>query len=411
MSYRIVDIDLKDPVLEVLVAAPDSGVAVLVRYQGRPLAFWMEKLATGRVMTSGEMTLRVAEKAGTRLVGEKLREELLTPDPPEKLPSLTIAVCTKDHPEQLARCLDSILAACQSATGWGGVYEVIVIDNSPSDDRTREMVAARASVRYVLEQKTGLDFARNRALQEASGELLAYLDDDVVMDPEWPGGLAEAWAQNRDAGGFTGLILPYELVTEAQIVFEGAGGFRIAFDAGFDKLRFNRRVQTNWRYPFESGVFGAGANMVFRRQVLLELGGFDEALDTGRPLPGGGDLDIFFRVVRAGHCIAYEPRCLVFHEHRRDLPALRRQCWGWGLGFMAFVGKLYRTEKAERPMLRRLVLWWFRYHGRQFLVALRQPVGFPPHFVARQICGGLQGLCGEYGRSLRRVEKIRARFQ
>ena len=56
--------------------------------------------------------------------------------------------------------------------------------------------------------------------------------------------------------------------------------------------------------------------MVLRTVAVRELGGFDEALDTGPPLPGGGDLDIWSRLARAGHPLVYEPRLLVFHRHR-----------------------------------------------------------------------------------------------
>ena len=88
-----------------------------------------------------------------------------------------------------------------------------------------------------------------------------------------------------------------------------------------------------------AGSFGAGCNMVFRREAVLALGGFDEALDTGPPLPGGGDLDIFYRVARAGAADRLRARMLVYHQHRQDRDALRRQYWTWGPGFMAFVAK------------------------------------------------------------------------
>ena len=100
--------------------------------------------------------------------------------------------------------------------------------------------------------------------------------------------------------------------------------------------------------------------MAVRRDVLRALGGFDEALDTGAPLPGGGDLDIFYRLARGGHPIVSEPRCLVLHQHRREYARLRHQLWTWGLGFMAFVAKSYRAEPSQRGKFRRLLAWWAR---------------------------------------------------
>jgi hypothetical protein len=204
-------------------------------------------------------------------------------------------------------------------------------------------------------------------------------------------------------------VLPYELETPAQILFEERGGFRTAFGAGFEKIRFGARLAGKARYPVEAGIFGVGANMAFRRDVLLHLGGFDEALDTGAPLPGGGDLDVFYRVVRAGHPLVYEPSCLVFHQHRRELSALRRQYWSWGVGFMAFVAKSYATDPAHRPAQRRAVTEWFKYQGGELKGALRRRQGLQVALTLTEIRGGVVGLFGEYARSQRRVERIRTR--
>ena len=102
------------------------------------------------------------------------------------------------------------------------------------------------------------------------------------------------------------------------------------------------------RFILAAPEFSAtGCNMAFRRDVLLEIGGFDEALDTGAPLPGGGDLDIFYRIIRAGYVLVYEPSYMVFHEHRESVSALRRQYYTWGLGLMAFVEKSYRNDRPS----------------------------------------------------------------
>ena len=162
-------------------------------------------------------------------------------------------------------------------------------------------------------------------------------------------------------------------------------------------------------YPYGAGMFGAGCNMSFRRSFALELGGFDEALDTGAPLPGGGDLDMLHRVVRNDGVLIYDPRAVVFHRHRDTDSALLRQYESWGRAFMAFVAKTYRDDPPGRPRLRRLVLWWFRTQA----VALREArdVGDPgdERLVRAQLSGGVRGLLGEYGRSVRRQRRLRPR--
>ena len=264
-----------------------------------------------------------------------------------------------------------------------------------------------ADVRYVCEPKPGLDFARNRALVEATGEILAYLDDDVVVDRCWLNGLVEAWSENPDAAAFTGLVLPYELATEAQIMFEKRGGFR----RGFTKLRYYGQYWSgNPLYPCGAGIFGAGCNMAFRRAILLRLGGFDEALDTGASLPGGGDLDIFYRVIRANYPLVYEPKYLVFHQHRRDLARLRRQYWSWGVGFMAFVVKSYQQDPSQRQKFRRLILWWFQDESKQFARSLIRNHPLPSGMILAELWGGVIGLSGEYHRSSRRIAQIKKMF-
>src|SRR6185436_20837672 len=141
----------------------------------------------------------------------------------------------------------------------------------------------------------------------------------------------------------------------------------------------------------------------------LRLGGFDEALDTGPPLPGGGDLDIFYRMVRAGHPIVYEPRMLVFHQHRRELAGLARQYRSWGQGFLAFLVKSYGADPGHRAKLRGVARWWFKDQAKQALRSLLGRHTLPPGMVLAELRGGLAGLAGTYPRSLRRSTAIRNR--
>jgi hypothetical protein len=123
-------------------------------------------------------------------------------------------------------------------------------------------------------------------------------------------------------------------------------------------------------------------------------------------LPGGGDLDMIYRILRAGHPIVTEPRCLVFHEHRRSYAELRRQMWTWGLGFMAFVSKSYRTDPSQRAKFRRLVVHWFGRRVWQLMRGSSGPNGWPVELSAAQLAGGVVGLLGEYSRSQQRVRRL-----
>ena len=149
--------------------------------------------------------------------------------------------------------------------------------------------------------------------------------------------------------------------------------------------------------------------MVFRRSVLIDVGGFDEALDTGAPLPGGGDLDIFYRVVRAGVPLIYEPRLVVFHQHRREYAALRRQMYAWGLGTMAYATKHYRGDSQFRPRFRSMMVRFFPAIARLGVRRLANGSRWKPGLTLAELWGGVVGICGTY-RLRRRVERIRRQF-
>jgi GT2 family glycosyltransferase len=399
--YGMREIEIDGPPTAVALHPGEAGLGVLMRDQGRVVGFRLVPRAAfgpdGALPHAALVDHPTREAAAI----ERLRRTLGPAAGPA--PSLTVAICSKDRWDGVDRLLGSLEAARD-----GTPFEVLVVDNASSHDRIAAVCAARG-VRCVREPRPGLDFARNRALAEATGEVVAFLDDDVTVDCGWLGGMRRAWSENPDAGCVTGNVLPMALDTEAQILFERRGGFGRGFRGQrFAARRAGPEGPRDRHYPAGSGRFGAGANMSVRRDLALRLGGFDEALDTGRPLPGGGDLDIFYRVLRAGATLVYEPQAAVFHEHRREMAELARQYYTWGLGFAAYVAKSMAAEPADRPLFRRLLGWWFAYQARRVVrrLAGRDPTPLP--MIFGEIRGGVVGLCGEYGRSRRRVAAIRA---
>jgi GT2 family glycosyltransferase len=403
MPYRICDIDINDP-LPALVLRPDeTGFALIVRQGGRP---------TGFILHAASPTTILQPEALGRLIELHIQQAQPGAPPlaiaPERLMaakarSLTVAICTHQHPEDLERCLDRL----STLRGNGERFELLVIDNAPSDDRTRTVVERRQDVRYIRESRPGLDFARNRALREATTDLIAFVDDDVIVDQLWLLGLRQALAQHPDAAAVTGLVFPAELATDAQVLFERRGGFQ----KHFTTTCFSSSLYNHPFYPCLGGKFGTGCNMALVRSIALELGGFDEALDAGAALPGGGDADMFYRIVRAGYPLVYEPQFVVFHRHRREYAQLRRQyCRSWGQGLMAHIAKTYRYDVPQRRKLRALTRWWFGDQLRSLVKSLAGRHVLPPDLVAAELWGGVVGLLRAYPRSVRRAEEIRRRF-
>ncbi len=413
MSFMLKDIDLCSPFEEITISADRNGLGLLLRYRRRPIAFVMLDFQPGTSLSVEDILAIASRTTGRKLLQEKLREEFSFPADSSVQKSLTVAVCTRGRPQMLTRCLEALRRTRRPEEARLGEllslepqrYEILVVDNAPSDDRNQAVVGRFPDIRYVREPLPGLDFARNRAITEARGEFIAFVDDDVVVDEWWLEGLHGALEDNPDASGVTGLVLPYALETPAQILFESRGGF----GRGFEPIRYGQVSPGNPLYPCGAGIFGAGANMAFRREVLTSLGGFDEALDTGVSLPGGGDLDIFYRLIRAGHTLVYEPRFAAFHEHRQDLDGLRRQYVSWGRGFAAFAVKSYRADPAQRAQFRRLAVWWCGYQLRELYRSLRRGDMSLVRMVLAELAGGLFGILGEYDRSSRRITKLRSR--
>ena len=373
MSFVLRDIDLCHPFEELTIPEDRNGLGLLVRYRRRPIAFAMLPLKPGTVLSAAEVRAIVSRRSARKLLEEKLRDELSVSAAAAKPESLSVTVCTKDRPEMLSRCLEALCRTRRTdGPGLGELlalepqrYEILVVDNAPSDERTQTLVQRFPRVRYLREPLPGLDFARNRAISEARGEFLAFVDDDVVVDEWWLEGLFGALATNPDAAGVTGLVLPHALDTQAQILFESRGGF----GRGYEPIRYGQVLPGNPSTLRCRNLRRRGEHGVPARPAGV-AGGFDEALDTGAPLPGGGDLDIFYRLIRAGHTLVYEPRFAAFHEHRRDLASLHRQYRSWGRGFAAFLAKSYRADAEQRRQFRRLAVWWCGYQLREIFRCL-----------------------------------------
>lgn len=403
MAYRIAELELSQPLAPLRLTPDQNGVGLIARWGGRLIGFAMAPRRPGEEISLDDLQALADRHFASAVLAAKAQAELSARWPLEARdpPTVTLAICTKDRAERLSRLLRSI-EAIRTGSGFADV-EVVVVDNAPSDAATRLAVEAFGTVRYVCEPKAGLNFARNAALQSARGDYLAFLDDDVVVDRNYLAGLLEAWRGCPRAGGFTGLVLPFRLDTEAQVHFESRGGF----GRGFTRTDFRNDRFGNALHPVGAGILGAGCNMAFDRRLLLEIGGFDEALDTGAPLPGGGDLDIFYRVIRTGRPMVYEPTYAVYHEHRETLPQLERQYWTWGLGFMAYLTKCRRADPDLRSRQSAMAWWWMLDRlaaiGRAGLRGKSRELAF----AWAEFKGGLQGMVGEYDRSRVRVQRIR----
>ncbi len=297
--------------------------------------------------------------------------------------SISVIVATRERPTSLARCLDSLLR--QDYPG----LEIVVVDNAASTTATRELVHGRYGdrVRYVAEPVPGLATAHNRGLTVARGEILAFTDDDVVVDAQWASALVEAFRAYPRAGCVTGLIMPAELETRAQAMLERRGSFA----KGFDVVEHHRSAPRHPLFPFTAGRLGSGANMAFTAEVLRELGGFDPALGTGTAARGGDDLLAFFRCAAAGHAVVYQPEALVWHHHRSEDEALARQALGYGVGLGAYLTAALVHEPRMIPALIRRLPRGLLYARRDSSPDEADPQAWPAELSRLERRGLLSG--------------------
>jgi glycosyltransferase involved in cell wall biosynthesis len=247
---------------------------------------------------------------------------------------LSIVIASRNRPRMLDRCLSLLLresgASCVND-------EVIVIDSASSTDDTRHLAAAY-NARYVRVDKAGLSRARNVGWRAASNELVAFVDDDVLVHRDWREAMAMALGEPDVAfvTGWIGLPPSQAHIVEPQphIVWP-------------ERLHFDR---TTPRYV------GAGANIGVRRSCLEALGGFDERLGAGTFFGAAEDADLFDRLISAGYVGTYRPEVKVDHDAWRSLPERLRQQWAYGKATGAHVRLLLRQDPERvRRMVKRAV--------------------------------------------------------
>lgn len=360
---RLLDIEISEPLpaVEAAVVALDGTryrrAQALVRLHGRPLGT-VDLDLDGGVLGPSEVAAQIWRAHGAAILAHRARdgdnsitalpaqglgtgpcrEVLPLPDPP----LASVVVATRDRPDAAVACVDRLLGLTYPR------YEILVVDNAPKSDATAEALRQRyrhrPHVRYCREDRAGLSNARNKGLVETSGEIVAFTDDDVLVEPGWLTNLVAAFGLAPHVACVTGLILPAELETPAQLWLEEYGGFAKGYERQLFDLGEHRAAGP--LYPYTMGQFGSGASLAFKAAALRNLGGFAAELGAGTQALGGEDLDIFFRVLMSGGAVVYEPGAILRHAHRRDYEGLRRQMHSYGVGLAAALTKCL----VDRPM-------------------------------------------------------------
>jgi len=278
------------------------------------------------------------------------------------LPPISVVLCTRERPHDLTGALASLRTVDYPD------FEIVVVDNAPTTDATERVIAAAADprIRRVVEPVAGLSNARNAGLTAARHDIVAFTDDDVVVDPHWLHGLARGFDRADDVSCVCGMVPSGELRTAAQAYFDQ----RVSWASTLAPRTYSlAEPPTDLPlFPFQVGIYGTGANFAIRRGAATAMGGFDEALGAGTSTKGGEDIDMFFRLVAAGHTLVNEPAAIVWHRHRSDGEALLIQARGYGLGLGAWLTKV-TLDRHHRRLA-------FRVARKQFRSSLRAGAGY-----------------------------------
>ena len=217
-----------------------------------------------------------------------------------EIPEISVAVCTYNRADVLPKCLESLI----NQTADKELFEVLIIDNN-STDGTKEIAEdfckEHLNFRYIFEEKQGLSHARNRAIDEAKGTYLAYIDDDAIADKEWVGKIISVIQNNKDITAFGGKILPW-YNTEKPKWFKDEFGLH---SWGEEHLQLSLQ-----NYPF--GL--SGSNMIFKKDILAKYNGFSAEYGmTGNKIAFGEESLLFNKMLGNNENVQYFPGIFVYH--------------------------------------------------------------------------------------------------
>jgi GT2 family glycosyltransferase len=256
-----------------------------------------------------------------------------TPHIGSPVPRISVIVCTYNGAATLRSCLEGILTLHYPN------YEVIVVSDG-STDASAAIAASYEGVRVIETPQQGLAAARNSGMEAAEGEILAYIDDDAIPDPDWLSHIAGAFSSGPYAAVGGPNVLPPDSSAVAECVANAPGG------------------PTHVLVSDREAEHIPGCNMTIRAAALREIGGFDPQFRAA-----GDDVDMCWRLLDCGHRIAFSPGAVVWHHRRSSIRGYLRQQRGYGkaeallerkhpekysaAGHVDWAGRLYGNGAAQ----------------------------------------------------------------
>jgi glycosyltransferase involved in cell wall biosynthesis len=213
----------------------------------------------------------------------------------------TIVIASRDRPEELGRCLGSVMqcVTCED--------EVIVVDSASDQPHIIRAIASKAGARLIRSELTGSARARNIGINHSRGRVIAFTDDDATVDPIWLRALLHRF-YDPSVGAVVGPV--FESGSNPPVLLQTFSGF----DAATECMTFNR-AQVDWYERARLGAIGSGANLAVRRDVFERVGLFRESLGKGAPI-SGDETYFLLSMIERGETVVNEPAARVYHPHQ-----------------------------------------------------------------------------------------------
>jgi GT2 family glycosyltransferase len=233
-----------------------------------------------------------------------------------------VIVCTHNRAHRLEQTLNSLQ---QMTVPFNLPWELIIVDNNSSDD-TKEVIdnfvnKSSLNIKYVFERGQGLSRARNMGIQEASGNIIAFTDDDCIVDQYWITSISKEFHADESIVGIGGRVLLYNKMDRPISI----------------RVYEERDILSSTDRIFKLMI---GCNMAFARRVFDEIGLFDTDFGAGTRFASMEDIDFLYRVYKKGLKIIYSPDVLVYHNHgRRNDEQIESLNKGYTVGRGAFYAK------------------------------------------------------------------------
>lgn len=247
-------------------------------------------------------------------------------------PPVTVVVASRDRPELVARCLASVRADLRPHD------ELVLVDSASQDPTAYLNAAAAQSARLVRVDVPGVNRARNAGWASGTAPLVLFTDDDVEVEAGWADAYVAAFTAHPEAGFLTGWLGVFADEQAADVATTEDDTERI----------LDRRTR---------GVLGHGASMAVRRDALVRVGGWDEALGAGGRFRSSPELDLFDRLLADDWVGRFVPTARARHRQWRSDSELLRLHFRYAMGAGARMAKLARTDRARLQLVAR-ENWW-----------------------------------------------------